>query len=43
METHCHIPNPLLKGEDTTNIYQPDQYKPHEHNIYKNALNLKHT
>ena len=42
-EASCHVPNPLLGGEDATNIYQLGKSKPHEHNIYKNALNLKHT
>ena len=37
-EASCHVPNPLLGGEDATNIYQPGKSKPHEHNIKMHEL-----
>ena len=35
---HCHVPTPLLNGEDMTNNYQPKQSNPHEHNIKMHEL-----
>ena len=37
-ESMCHVPNPLLGGDDRTNIYQPRKSKTHEHNIKMHEL-----